>query len=347
MTKQKNLNNYFPSSRSRNEVMKDINNNTVLKFTFDSWSHEQQELFLDICTGVRGVKITYDPFFKEVFNPEYDASRLNDLLSTLLGMKVNVLKILPNDTTRIASESTLLITDIVVELADGSIANVEIQKIGYLFLGERASCYSADLLLRQYKRLRDERKKAFSYSDIKPVYTIVFFEESPMPFHIFPETFLHHVEAKSDTGIELNMLQKYLFIPLDIFQKNMQNKCISNKLEAWLTFLSSDAPDVINSLVHQYPKFKPLYIDIYEMCQNTERIMGLFSKELEILDRNTVQLMIDQQANKIEENEKIIAEQNAVIADKDAAIADKDAAIADMAAELLYYKKLAGVKDFE
>ena len=347
MTKQKKTNNYLPVSRSREEVVKDINGKTILKSTYDSWNSEQQQLFLDICTGVRGVKITYDPFFKEIFNPEYDTSRLSDLLTTLLGMKVKVLKILPNDTTRIASESTLLITDIVVELADGSIANVEIQKIGYLFLGERASCYSADLLLRQYKRLRDERKKAFSYSDIKPVYTIVFFEESPMPFHAFPKTFLHHVEAKSDTGIELNMLQKYLFVPLDIFRKNMQNKCISSKLEAWLTFLSSDAPDVIETLVHQYPEFKPLYIDIYEMCQNTERIMGLFSKELEILDRNTVQLMIDQQANKIEENEKIIAEQNAVIADKDSIIADKDAALTNMAAELAYYKKLAGVEDSE
>ena len=91
-------------------------------------------------------------------------------------------------------------------------------------------------------------------------------------------------------------------------------------MEAWLTFLSSDAPDVIETLVHQYPEFKPLYIDIYEMCQNTERIMGLFSKELEILDRNTVQLMIDQQANEIEEKERIIAENEATIADMRAEI---------------------------
>ncbi len=41
--------------------------------------------------------------------------------------------------------------DIVVELEDGSIANVEAQKIGYAFPGQRSACYSADLLLRQYK----------------------------------------------------------------------------------------------------------------------------------------------------------------------------------------------------
>ena len=96
------------------------------------------------------------------------------------------------------------------------------------------------------------------------------------------------------------LLQEYFFIPLDIFQKSMHNKPIRNKLEAWLTFLSSDAPETIASLIEQFPEFEPLYMDIYEIWQNTERIMGLFSKELEIMDRNTVQFMIDQQADKIE-----------------------------------------------
>ena len=66
--------------------------------------------------------------------------RFNDFLSCL-----------PGDSTRIADETSLLITDIVVELEDGSIANVEMQKIGYLFPGQRCASYSADLLLRQYK----------------------------------------------------------------------------------------------------------------------------------------------------------------------------------------------------
>ena len=35
---------------------------------------------------------------------------------------------------------------------DGGLADIEIQKIGYAFPGERSACYSADLLLRQYKK---------------------------------------------------------------------------------------------------------------------------------------------------------------------------------------------------
>lgn len=72
--------------------------------------------------------------------------------------EVHIIEVLPGDSARIADESSLVIMDIVVQLKDGSIANLEIQKIGYKFPGERSSCYSADLLLRQYKRVRSKRK---------------------------------------------------------------------------------------------------------------------------------------------------------------------------------------------
>ena len=306
------LRHYFPDIRTREEILNDIETNHTLKEEFYNWSYERREEFLDICTGTRGLKITYDPYFKEIFNPEYDPGRLSDLLSALLSTKVKVIKVLPNDNVRIASENTLLITDIVVELADGSIANVEMQKIGYMFMGERASCYSADLLLRQYKRLRDKLKKAFSYTDIKTVYTIVFFEQSAKEFHKYPDTYIHRIEPKSDSGININMLQKYLFVPLDIFREKVQNKLISidNKLEAWLSFLSADDPETIITIIQKYPEFKPLYKDIYKMCRNTGCIMRLFSEELEIMDNNLAQLMIDEQARQLAENEKAIAEKD-------------------------------------
>ena len=137
---------------------------------------------------------------------------------------------------KIADEVSLVITDIVVELEDHSIANIEIQKVGYLFPGQRCACYSADMLLRQYKRVRSEKKK-FKYSDIKDVYTIVIYEKSPEQFKKFPEDYLHTFYYISDTGLEMNLLQKFYFVPLDIFQKNLQNKGIKSKLYAWLTFL--------------------------------------------------------------------------------------------------------------
>ena len=127
----KNLKAYFPLIRERNEVLTDISNHKTLQKIFQEWTTAQQEEFLDFCTGAKGVKMLYDSFFKEVANPEYSQERLNDFLSVMLKQKVKILHVLPNDSVRIALENSLLITDLVVELEDGSIANIEIQKIGF------------------------------------------------------------------------------------------------------------------------------------------------------------------------------------------------------------------------
>ncbi len=143
--------------------------------------------------------------------------------------------------------------------------------------------------------LAGEAGKKFSYRDIKNVYKIVLFEKSPKEFHEYPETYRHFFEQKSDTGLKLELLQKYVLIPLDIFVKNQHNRDITGRREAWLTLLACDEPEKIMELVEKYPEFRPIYEEGYELCRNTERVMEMFSKELYELDRNTVQYMIDEQ----------------------------------------------------
>ncbi len=287
------LKNYFPMIQTREEVMKEISGSERLSEMFFQWKKEQQEAFLDFCTGNRGVKILYDSFFKEILNPEIAPERIEEFLSLILKQEVRILTVLPNDTVRIADEQSLVIMDIVVELEDHSIANVEVQKIGYLFAGQRSACYSADLLLRQYKRVKGEKGKAFSYKDIKKVFTVVLYEKSPKEFWQYPEEYIHHFSQKSDTGIKMELLQEYVYIPLDVFRKFMQNRGIKNKLEAWLRFFSTENPEEIGELIEKFPEFKKLYGEIYELCRNVEKVMEMFSKELQELDRNTVQYMID------------------------------------------------------
>ena len=317
------LKQYFPMIREREDIKQEIRENSKLLEKYREWDEEQQEEFLDYCTGVKGVKILYDAFFKEIMNPENTPERLNELLSLLLGQSVTIKRVLPGDSTRLADEQSLLIMDILVELADTSLANVEVQKIGYSFPGQRSACYSSDLLLRQYKRVKGEKKKAFSYKDIKSVYTIVFFETSIKEFHEYPQNYIHKFKQQSDTGLELELLQKYVFIPLDIFHgiyhndgksngKNGGGNCW-NRTEAWLTFLSTDEPEIIIELIRQYPEFKEMYEEIYVMCQNVEKVMEMFSKELIQLDRNTVQYMIDEMQDTIDvQKEELEAKQETI-----------------------------------
>ena len=73
------LKNYFPMIRSREEILKEIDGSIKLTEKFYSWGDAARQEFLDFCTGVRGVKLLYDSFFKEIMNPETVPERLKDL----------------------------------------------------------------------------------------------------------------------------------------------------------------------------------------------------------------------------------------------------------------------------
>ena len=336
------LKSYFPMIQSREEILQRIYTNPRMQQLFESWTVLQQKEFLDFCSGARGIKVLYDSFFKEVMNPEYDPTRLESFLTTLLNRKVRIKEVLPNDSTRLSDESSLLITDIIVELEDGSLANIEVQKIGYAFPGARCACYSSDMLLRQYKRVRQRSidpvtgRDTFSYRNISKVYLIVLYEKSPDELKKCPDHWIHRSKASFDSGLSMDLLQDYIFISLDIFRSKMHNKKVTTLLEAWMIFLSIDDPDEIIRLITSFPQFKPMYETLYQMCRNVENIMGFFSEELREMDRNTVRYMIDELQKEVDvqnatiaENTAVIAEMNAAIAEKESLIAEKDSALAE------------------
>ena len=336
------LKSYFPMIQSREEILQRIYTNPRMQQLFESWTVLQQKEFLDFCSGARGIKVLYDSFFKEVMNPEYDPARLESFLTTLLNRKVRIKEVLPNDSTRLSDESSLLITDIIVELEDGSLANIEVQKIGYAFPGARCACYSSDMLLRQYKRVRQRSidpvtgRDTFSYRNISKVYLIVLYEKSPDELKKCPDHWIHRSKVSFDSGLSMDLLQDYIFISLDIFRSKMHNKKVTTLLEAWMIFLSIDDPDEIIRLITSFPQFKPMYETLYQMCRNVENIMGFFSEELREMDRNTVRYMIDELQKEVDvqnatiaENTAVIAEMNAAIAEKESLIAEKDSALAE------------------
>lgn len=340
------LKQYFPVIRTREEVLHDIETDMKLAEQFYSWKEEQRQEFLDFCTGVKGIKLLYDGFFKEIMNPETVPERLEDFLSELLNQKVKIVEVLPGDSSRLADEQSLLLMDILVKLEDGSYCNIEVQKIGYAFPGERAACYSADLLLRQYKTARSRRKEKFTYKDVKNVYTIVLIDKSTGDFHYFQEVYKHNFQQQSDTGLKMNLLQKYVFIPLDLFRSNVQNKGIKNKMDAWLAFLSMDDPDMIIRLITEYPEFKVMYQQAYEICRNVEALMGIFSEELRIMDRNTVKYMIDQmqeeidsQKQKLEQKDNQLNNQKRQLKQKDILLSSKIQKIESLEQELRRLKE--------
>ena len=97
----------------------------------------------------------------------------------------------------------------------------------------------------------------------------------------------------------------------------MENKGISNKLDAWLAFLSMDSPEMIMDLFGKYPEFKAMYEHVYNICQNVEKVMGMYSEELKIFDQNTVRYMVDQMQEEIDSQKEQLASQKKQLEIKD------------------------------
>lgn len=165
----------FPT-RTEQECLAELRKHPRSYFAYQNMSPEWKNRFLGFMEGKKTLPLTYDPFFKKLFNPDIYPERLSSLISSIIGTKVTVQCILSNEDSMLPSTSLLLL-DILVQLEDGSIANVEIQKIPYAFPGERMSCYSSDLMLRQYTRVKSLKGNAFTYKDLKTVYTIVIYRK--------------------------------------------------------------------------------------------------------------------------------------------------------------------------
>ena len=128
----------------------------------------------------------------------------------------------------------------------------------------------------------------------------------------------------------------YFFIPLDIFKENLHNRGMQNRLDAWLAFFCCYDPEDILGLIRLYPDFKALYEHVYQICRDMENIMGIFSKELRVLDRNTTLYMIDEMQATIDRQKLALAEKDAVLAQISA---QKDKRIKELEQQLSLVKR--------
>ena len=293
----------------------------------------------DFLKGRKSLPLLYDPFFKKIFNPVERRNRLSELVSCLLGQKVTVLEVFPNEDSQFLG--VMIIMDMVVMMSDGSIANIEIQKISYDFQAERISCYSADLVLRQYKMITGNRKirgagsdrgsmngsSKPSYKDMRPVHTIILFENSSSLISEVDEALYFHVgKTKFNTGIKIKLLQDYVLVSLDTFKKyrysdirkgrtevteydydrtQYNEKQVIEKMKLdrlkYLSLFVAETPEEIEQLIRIFPDLESVRLDINEYLERPKEVLNMFSEALRILDRNTAELMVDRMKDEMDE----------------------------------------------
>ena len=327
------------TQKTEQEVLNSLKEQPILYAQYLNIREPWKQRFMDFCTGKKTLPLTYDPFFKWIFNPDVHQERLSRFISSLLGMEVRVKAVLPTEDNLMGGEA-LLILDIVVELEDGSIANVEIQKIPYDFPAERMSCYSSDLVLRQYARTRGRKGAGFRYKDLKKVYTIVIFEKSEGAFHQCGDQYIHYGKTTFASGLELELLQEYCLVCLDVFRKNPYDK-IRSEQTGWLSLLATESLEEAEELTKEYPWLEEVYEEASTLQRDTEELLRMSREALHILDRNTAQYMIEEMEEKVKilkasvkeqeetlkEQEETLKEQEETLKKKETALEEKETAL--------------------
>ena len=326
-------------------AMRQINGDSLCLSTYqylkknDEWVGRYE----DFLKGRRSLPLLYDPFLKKIFNPVERRDRLSELVSCLLGQKVTVLEVFPNEDSQFLG--VMIIMDMVVLMADGSIANIEIQKISYDFPAERISCYSADLVLRQYKMITGKSEHHVvngsskpSYKDMRKVHTIILFEDSNKSLisDMDKALYFHVGKTKFNTGIKIELLQDFVLVSLDTFRKyrysdikegrteitdydydssQYNDALVSEKMKRdrlkFLSLFVAETPQEIDRLIEIFPDLESVCRDINEYLERPGEVLSMFSEALRILDRNTAELMVDRMKDEIvdlrEQNDELKA----------------------------------------
>ena len=313
-------------------AMRQINGDSLCLSTYQYLKKNEEWVgrYEDFLKGRRSLPLLYDPFFKKIFNPVERRDRLSELVSCLLGQKVIVLEVFPNEDSQFLG--VMIIMDMVVLMADGSIANIEIQKISYDFPAERISCYSADLVLRQYKMITGKSDNSIngsskpSYKDMRKVHTIILFEDSNKSLisEVDKALYFHVGKTKFNTGIKIELLQDFVLVSLDTFKKyrysdikegrteitdydydssQYNDELVSEKMKRdrlkFLSLFVAETPQEIDRLVEIFPDLESVRRDINEYLERPGEVLSMFSEALRILDRNTAELMVDRMKDEI------------------------------------------------
>lgn len=258
---------------------------------------------------------------------------------------MEILKVLPVESEKMNEAGNILMMDILVKTKAGMLIDVEMQRLPYMFNGKRVSCYLADLIMRQYNRIRaqvlEEENGNFTYGRMKPVYCLILFEQSGKNIKKLPYTWEDKGKIVFDTGLEEEFLENIHYIELDKFRKNVRN--ISSDKEMWIALLSADSPERVQEIAAYSEEMFEIISEAAEYSCNVEGVLEMFSEVLRILDRNTEKYMIDEAMKAIEQKDKALEENKKEIEEKDKALEEikykKDREIEDLKRQIEKLKK--------
>lgn len=258
----------------QSHVLQMVNEDPQLLEAWNSLSESTREMFRQIDAGKRVPCMLEDTMFKGIFDPSWNRDWLSRLISAILGQSVVVIEQLGPEGVHLSRESKSVYFDILVKLENGCLAIVEVQRKGILMPPQRAAIYSAQAVVRQFATGRDEAKGSVNYIDVRPVHTIILLENSPKAFLKYTD-FHHYFHQMSDTGLDLELLQYYHYICLDVFREHKPR--VGTQLFLWLDFLSITDVAEMMVFLSEHPEFNGIYARAFEMLADREELLKMLA----------------------------------------------------------------------
>ena len=97
----------FPP-RTEQECLAELRKHPRSYFAYQNMTQEWKNRFLEFMEGTKTLPLTYDPFFKKLFNPDIYPERLSSLISSIIDIRVTVQCILSNEDSMLAYTHLLL-----------------------------------------------------------------------------------------------------------------------------------------------------------------------------------------------------------------------------------------------
>ena len=199
-----------------------------------------------------------------------------------------------------------------------------------------------------------------SYKDMRPVHTIILFENSSSSLisEVDEALYFHVGKTKFNTGIKIKLLQDYDIrkgrievTEYDYDRTQYSEKQVTEKMKLdrlkYLSLFVAETPEEIERLIEIFPDLESVRQDINEYLERPREVLNMFSEALRILDRNTAELMVDRMKDEMDElklqKDKLEAQNGELEAQNEAlksSFKEKDAAIEAKDAEIERLKKL-------
>ncbi len=223
------------------------------------------------------LKVTNDYIFKKIFAKKGNESLLQDLLNSILQIKIKSIEVIADANLERQLESNKLgILDIKAKVDEDTIIDIEIQIINRYNMIERTLFYWSGLYYNVLQKGED-------YKEIKKVIAINIldyneFEEGP--YHEIAKLRREYLYKILTDKIEIH------FIQIPKFKK--QRKDMKTKLDMWMDFISQIDEKEVKNAMSKNKEIKKAQEEYEYLTGDEEERRIAFLREKAIRDENSI-----------------------------------------------------------